>query len=145
MCKYRNRYSELIEMNAPCTDSFVSTVSRPWTVRSWVQFLAEEWDYYLQDFLRLALGPNRSLLLLDARVLSLGLKCIVCKVDCPLTSNANGKNEWSCTSPSPTCLHGLHRDQFYLYHTELICCLTNFLKGILLTVWSILTWHWQFL
>jgi hypothetical protein len=23
------------------------------------------------------------------------------------------KNEWSCTSSSPVCLHSMHRDNFY--------------------------------
>jgi hypothetical protein len=87
----------------------------------------------------------RCLLSLDARVLFLGLKWTVCKVDRSSSYNAKVKNEWSCTSLSPTCPHGLHRDEFYFYHTELICSLTNVLKGMFLTVWSILTWHWQFL
>jgi hypothetical protein len=50
MCKYRNGDSELIEINASFTDSFVSIVSRLWNVRSWVQFLAEALYFYLQDF-----------------------------------------------------------------------------------------------
>jgi hypothetical protein len=50
MCKYRNGDSELIEINASCTVTFVSIMSRLWTVRSWVQFSAETLDLYLQDF-----------------------------------------------------------------------------------------------
>ena len=50
MCKYRNGDSEFIEINASCTDSFVIIVSRLWTVWSWVKFLSEALDFYLQDF-----------------------------------------------------------------------------------------------
>jgi len=92
--------------------------------------------------LRLALGPTQPppllldarVLLLDARVLFLGLKLTVCKVDCSSTFNAKVKNEWSCTSLSRTCPRDLHRDEFYLYHAELIFSLTDVLKGIFLTV-----------
>ena len=50
MCKYRNEDSEFIEINASCTDSFVIIVSRLWAVWSWVTFLGEALDFYLQYF-----------------------------------------------------------------------------------------------
>ena len=52
MCKYsyRDGDSELIEINASDTDSFVIIVSRLWTVWSWVEFSAEALNFYLQDF-----------------------------------------------------------------------------------------------
>jgi hypothetical protein len=75
--------------------------------------------------LRLALGTTQpSLLSLDARILFLGLKWTVCKFDCSSSSNAKVKNEWSSTSLSLTCPHGLHRDVFYLYRTDIMLFIT---------------------
>jgi hypothetical protein len=107
---------------------------------------------FISKTLSLALGPIQPHwglatqlppLSLDARVLFLGLKWTVYKVDCSSTFNAKFKNDWSRTSLFCTCPCGLHKDEFYFYHAELIFSLTYVLKGIFLTVWLILTWHWH--
>jgi hypothetical protein len=35
-----------------------------------------------------------------------------CEVDPSNSSSAKTKNEWSCTSSPPICLHGVERDNF---------------------------------
>jgi hypothetical protein len=49
------------------------------------------------------------------RVLSRGVKRLGCEVNRSPPSNTEVKNEWSYTSVSPLCLHGVDRDKFTFF------------------------------
>ena len=97
--------------------SVVGITNRLWTGRSGAREPVESRDFLLASPSKPALGPTQPLFSVYRGSFP-GVKQLGREVKHSFPSSAEVKNEWSCTTMPPMCLHSLTRKISRVYATD---------------------------